>query len=1109
MSTNEIDIVKLSINDTFYDWFLRTNQVIDYVNPINVYDVFAGAGILESRTGTPGTIELSISTKSETYAIDTLLDTGGVSTVALNYNDLTIGTVVNTTKFGIQGTGSQIFRVAASNMLPPTLNSNHTFTGTITVADLIVNDGTITLNNTMSTSRDNCGLMIESKADNFSENVYFTYDVETEAWYSSENLGVKSGKAFVTDSSPKAIFPFQSSSSQGQIDVRLQSIIGGVNERFSIEAEFDAGNSLTFSHYLNNILVHDVLELTSNGTAGSEVIVKDIITITDVINSNPFTQTPVATNIPITDSTNGYLNTFVNRIKLPKGSVTVGKVVRMGSTTLELATPTSLSASQSIGIVESLDGANAVVITSGPFSGITGLSGLNTGDVYYLDPTVAGGVTNTDPNNTNGVLDKPIFIATSTTGGVLIPDFTSIGGGTITGGGTGTINNAFKTISVDTETLTASGEDNVIFRSGTFIELDLSGDVITANCTIANGRTAHSIWSTDASGTLSFNTIPSYSIPARTETGTLSSVTLAPGTLLGRIDDTDDTNNPVEALSGSEVLSLLGFSGNKYIKNILFEGGTGTDEFDFDADNSESISIRAGDNISFEYQGTSLYIHSAGLADNTNLGGSSGALIIATEGDPQAQINRLIFEDDFGGAATNATKFIEFSMRTVGTNSDAFISAKPTNNYLRLSGDGIILGSHTAGKLLKIQGDSRVGTTSTLSTNSAGETFIIGLSPMIIVDKIKPLKSSTGDDGLILSGDPSITARNTVKIIDSPRNNVNNKDEYTMVINGFDDTTSVTTRASTYLNGAFATGTETALQTKCVSLYADASAISSTTEGEVYSYPFRLFELVVDKLHVNELNATTAIKLTEYLSTVIGTSIGQPSPYNTSNICMVRYKTDTQTVDNPSGANGVGLTFFDDVSGAPTPYSYIIRPSATRATVLDIPASTFIVSDHLSFGSSTNADLVSPYLSRGTVNGIPSAGVIDITSDAVTDVSLRICGNSSTGGEGILGCSSVTNGYLYLINNSGNNTAYLQLNAGSGNSIIKTDTLTITDGSNGIKFQTDAFTSTAVDNGKVMFVNTVASGVATMKSGYIVKPLPAGTVPATDPINTLYYTVVV
>ena len=1103
MSTNEIDIVKLSINDTFYDWFLRTNQVIDYVNPINVYDVFAGAGILESRTGTPGTIELSISTKPETYAIDTLLGTGGVSTVALNYNDLTIGTVVNTTKFGIQGTGSQIFSVAASNMLPPTLNSNHTFTGTITVADLIVNDGTITLNNTMSTSRDNCGLMVESKADNFSENVYFTYDVETEAWYSSENLGVKSGKAFVTDSSPKAIFPFQASSSQGQVDVRLESIIGGVNERFSIQAEFDASNSLTFSHYLNNVLVHDVLELTSNGTAGSEVIVKDIITITDVINSNPFSQTPVATNIPITDSTNGYLNTFVNRTKLPKGSVTVGKVVKMGSTTLELATPSSLSASQSIGIVESLDGGNAVVITSGPFSGITGLSGLTTGAVYYLDPTVAGGVTNTDPNNTNGILDKPIFIATSATGGVLIPDFTSIGGGTvISGGGTGTINNAFKTISVDTETLTASGEDNVIFSSGTFIDLDLSGDVITANCTIANGRPNNSIWSTNASGTLSFNEIPSYSVPARTLTGTLSSVTFAPGTLLGRRDDTDDTNNPVQALSGGEVLSLLGFSGNKYIRNILFEGGTGTDEFDFDADNSESISIRAGDNISFEYLGGSLYIHSAGLADSTNLVGSSGALTIAKEGGLSSQITRLIFEDDFGGAATDATKFIEFSVRTVGTNSDAYISAKPTLNYLKLS-NGSTIGSHTAGKTLKIQGESRTGTTSTLIINSTEERFSIGLSPTIYVDKIAPraVTTDTGDStGILLSGDPA-NGRNTVRIIDSVRNNANNKDEYTIVINAFDSTNTATTRTSTYQNNVFAAGLEFDLQERCVSLYADTALPS--IEENIYSYPFKFFELVVDKLHVNELNATTAIKFTEYLNTVIGTSISSPT-YGNKNTCMVRYRTDTQTVDDSSGVNGVGLTFFDDATDAPTPYSYIIRPSATRATALDIPVSTFIVSDHLSFGSSTDADLVSPYLSRG------AAGRIDITSDAVADVSLRISGNNTTGGEGILGCSSSSNGYLYLINNSGVNTAYLQLNASSGNSIIKTETLTITDGTNGIKFETEnnAFTSTAVDNGKVMFVNTVAGKVATMKSGYIVKPLSGGVV-STDPINTLYYTVVV
>ena len=1092
MSTNEIDIVKLSINDTFYDWFLRTNQVIDYVNPINVYDVFAGAGILESRTGTPGTIELSISTKPETYAVDTVIDSG-VSTVVMNYNLLTTGTVSATSRFGIQqSSGSQIYKVLAPDILPPTINGNHQFLGTITVADLIVNDGTITLNNTNST-RDNCGLMVESTADTNSENVFFTYDTTTEAWYSSENLGVKSGKAFVTDSSPKAIFPFQASSSQGQIDVRLQSIIGGVNERFSIEAEFDASNSLTFSHYLNNVLVHDVLELTSNGTAGSEVIVKDIITITDVINSNPFSQTPVATNIPITDSTNGYLNTFVNRTKLPKGSVTVGKVVRMGIATLELATPTSLSASQSIGIVESLDGANAVVITSGPFSGISGLSGLNTGAVYYLDPTVAGGVTDTDPNNTNGILDKPIFIATSATGGVLIPDFTSIGGGTvISGTGTGTVNNAFKTISVDTETLTASGEDNVIFSSGTFIDLDLSGDVITANCTIANGRTGYSIWSTDASGTLSFNTIPTYSIPARTLEGTLSSVTFAPGTLLGRKDDTDDTNNPVEALSGGEVLSLLGFSGNKYIRNILFEGGTGTDEFDFDAENNESIRIRAGDNISFEYEGNYLYIHSAGLADNTNLGGSSGALIIATEGDPPSQITRLIFEDDFGGAHTSLDKFIEFSMRTVGTNSDAYISAKPTNNYLKLSAGGATTSFHTAGGTLKVQGNSGSGTTSVLS----GETFTIGLASTIIVDKIKPTLS-TANTGLILSGEDA-TGRNTIQIVDSERKIAANNltDEYTIVINAFDSTSSATIRQSTFENGGIS---ESALRAKCVSMYADTT-FTSDTGNAIYSYPFKFFEIIVDKLHVGTLTADFATKTVEYLNTVIGNAtISNPL----ANYSYVNISNDMTNIDgNPRGENGVALLFTDDQHINNNISYFIARPSVAKAAALSIPTGTITLSDYLSFSNSGNANLVSPCMSR------ESATAILISSLNNATVGFKMTGNDI--GSGDFGFLSGSDGYSFINATSGNTsngTAYLRLDANTGNSIIKTNTLTITDGTYGIKFDTPEFADTATDNGKVMFVDSVASGVATMKTGFIVKSYNSGSgVISTDPINTLYYT---
>ena len=88
MSTNENDIVKLNLNDTFYDWYLRTNQIIDYVNPINVYDVFAGSGLRESRTGTPGTIELTVDTDPTLFGITTLVNTDGHSLVVLDYTQL-------------------------------------------------------------------------------------------------------------------------------------------------------------------------------------------------------------------------------------------------------------------------------------------------------------------------------------------------------------------------------------------------------------------------------------------------------------------------------------------------------------------------------------------------------------------------------------------------------------------------------------------------------------------------------------------------------------------------------------------------------------------------------------------------------------------------------------------------------------------------------------------------------------------------------------------------------------------------------------------------------------------------------------------------------------
>ena len=1062
MSTNETDIVKLSLNDTFYDWYLRTNQVIDYVNPVNVYDVFAGAGLSESRTGNPGTIELSVATNPSLYGINTLVNTQGVSQVVLDYNALSQGTVSNTSLFSIQNNTDQIFFVEASDMLPPEINGNHAFGGVITVADLIVDDGTITINNTGS-NRDNCGLVIESVSDTNTENVSFTYDTTTEAWYSSEYLGVKSGKGFVTDSSPKAVFPFIATSAQGQVDVRLQSTIGGIPERISLEAEFDANNSLTVAHYLNNSLVNEIVEFTSNGTNGSSVIVKDTIQITDILNSDPFSQTPAVTSVPITDSTDGYLSQFVNRVKVAKGSAAVGDFVRMNGSSLAKASPSSIANAQVLGVVESIDGANAVVITSGPFSGISGLSGLTTGDVYYLDPNSAGDVTNTDPLNTNGVLDKPVFIATSATSGVIIPDFAGTGTTVVGGGGSGTINNAFATISIGTTDITASGEDTLTLVGGDNITLVPSGNQITINSDISSSGTANTFLTYNNSGAFTQLAPSSYSVLAKPLNGALSSVVIQPGNILGRLDDTDDTDNPVQSLSASQVLDILGFSGNSFIKTISFETGTGTPEYIFDAATSEDVVIRAGSNISFEYVGGALYINSTGDGGtNTVIG--SGDLTVGVEGGTQYTANTLNFESDYAGSNDSLDEFIQFSARQT-TGGIAFISAKPTENYFKYSINGSF--THTPGYALATTTDSKRNIVFgfTKNTTAKTETISINLAPTIIVDKISP-SASTSNNGLTLSGGDD-SNRNTLRLIDQPRN-LGAGDESTIIINAFDDISTLVTRQSTQ-NIAGSIGN------KCVSFYADSDAPNS---GEIYTYPFRFYKIIVDEIECTNLNANESVKVTQFANKIIGFE-------DTTTISGESISKIILTDNYPSyGGGGTMLQFVDSAVTSST--AFIYKPA--RATTSALESKMLVVSDALRFANPSSVTEWSPYLKFGS-----STSEMRLVSSAGANSILEFAGNSGSS----LGSTGVVAGsYAFLNYFDGTNNYYLRIQS---NAEIVANTLTIKDSSgNGFKFDTVAPAA-----GHVLYVDTVSTSVGNIKSGYIIKQF--STLDAGDPINTLYY----
>jgi len=95
----------------------------------------------------------------------------------------------------------------------------------------------------------------------------------------------------------------------------------------------------------------------------------------------------------------------------------VGDVVRLnGTATYTKAQADSVPNAEAVGIVIQVLGANDFVIATNGY--ITGLSGLTANTVYFLSPSVAGALTATEPS-TDGQVDKPLFIADTTTSGYL------------------------------------------------------------------------------------------------------------------------------------------------------------------------------------------------------------------------------------------------------------------------------------------------------------------------------------------------------------------------------------------------------------------------------------------------------------------------------------------------------------------------------------------------------------------------------------------------------------------------------------------------------------------------------------------------------------------
>jgi hypothetical protein len=97
-------------------------------------------------------------------------------------------------------------------------------------------------------------------------------------------------------------------------------------------------------------------------------------------------------------------------------SFAAGDVLKKTSGGYAKAQADTAANAEVVGIVQSATGAAFTIVYTGP---ITGFTGLTDGTVYFLSDSVAGAITATPPTALNAI-NKPVLVATSTTGGVIV-----------------------------------------------------------------------------------------------------------------------------------------------------------------------------------------------------------------------------------------------------------------------------------------------------------------------------------------------------------------------------------------------------------------------------------------------------------------------------------------------------------------------------------------------------------------------------------------------------------------------------------------------------------------------------------------------------------------
>tara|TARA_Y100001937_G_scaffold114686_1_gene164699 strand:- start:5015 stop:10597 length:5583 start_codon:yes stop_codon:yes gene_type:complete len=471
MSTDNTDsaalfdeISSLILSDTFITWFNTTNELVDAVNPIRIYDVIGGTGIKESRSG--GTVTLSIddgpgikgtdnlATGEKQFTLDfhelpTVDNTDGVA----NPDDTDIYCVEVAPDDGTDGTfGGTLKKVTADSILSPTVKGEHTFTGKIFFTDAVQLDiGYLVLTGESSESR--LGLEVDLSNTEETVNKTWLYDYDFDAWISNVAVGVCSS-GFVTDytaGGDEATFVFNALA-DSQEDIVLEFRVGDAHghatalqkDSWYIAARHSGSKPHTMEFALQDyeVLGSDdagynvIMSLERDDTTATTTHVArfhDKVIFENIETNSQFSNTPNgnANTVPLTSSDGFLTDSWFNRRSEtnfdstgPDG-LAIGMAVTYifdedstdGSGKLVPAQANSITRANVVGIVESIVAGKVIFNARGDFDNVYSTD-LIAGQLYYLDPDVAGGVTPNIPTESFHCI-RPVFVATSKTGGVV------------------------------------------------------------------------------------------------------------------------------------------------------------------------------------------------------------------------------------------------------------------------------------------------------------------------------------------------------------------------------------------------------------------------------------------------------------------------------------------------------------------------------------------------------------------------------------------------------------------------------------------------------------------------------------------------------------------